>query len=155
MEDFISYLLKEYQLPNDVVCNKVVCSHSTKNKIDTKSKIAISHNIITIKIESYDKEHQLLSSITEKFIDGQINRPKTKPLVNISPSELNNRFARAKSFICSQIQKSYNDKLKDINDSITDLKQYCGSGNSIIPNEFINEPQVMKESSEGKNRFEF
>ena len=153
MDDFISYLLKEYQLPNDVVCNKVVCTHSTKNKIDKKSNIPITNNVITIKIESYDKEHQLLSSITEKFIDGQINRTKAKPLVNISPSELNNRFGVAKSFICSQIQKSYSDKLKDLNDSINELKQYCGSVNSVIPNEYINEPIITKEPI--KNKFEF
>ena len=98
----------------------------------------------------------MLSSITEKFIDGQINRTKAKPLVNISPAELNNRFGVAKSYICSQIQKLYSDKLKDLNDSINELKQYCGSVNSIIPNEFVNEPIITKEDIvKNKNKFEF
>ena len=154
MEAFIDYLLKEFQLPADVVCNKTTFTHSTKNKIDKKSNVPITNNIITVKIESFDKHHQKLASITEHFIDGQIDRPKTKKLINISPSELNNKFAAAKSQICSVINSTYNERLKDLKDSINELNEYCGSDIGVIPEEFINEPKIAKDVKP-KTKFEF
>ena len=154
MEAFIDYLLKEYQLPADVVCNKTTFTHSTKNKIDKKSNVPITNNIITVKIESFDKHHQKLASITEHFIDGQIDRPKTKKLINISPSELNNKFASAKSQICSVINSTYNERLKDLKESMNELNEYCGSEISVIPDEFINEPKIAKDVKP-KTKFEF
>lgn len=157
MEAFIDYLLKEYQLPADVVCNKTTFTHSTKNHIDKKSNVPITNNIITVKIESFDKHHQKLASITEHFIDGQIERSKTKKLINISPPELNNKFASAKSQICSVINSTYNERLKDLKDSINELNEYCGSDISVIPEEFINEPKITKEikPEKQKTKFEF
>ena len=157
MEAFIDYLLKEYQLPADVVCNKTTFTHSTKNKIDKKSNVPITNNIITVKIESFDKHHQKLASITEHFIDGQIDRPKTKKLINISPSELNNKFAAAKSQICSVINSTYNEKLKDLKESMNELNEYCGSEISVIPDVFVNEPKITKDvkPEKPKTKFEF
>ena len=157
MENFIDYLLKEYNLPSDVVCNKTTFTHSTKNKIDKKSNVPITNNIITVKIESFDKHHNKLASITERFIDGQIDRPKTKKLINISPAELNNKFPSAKSQICSVINLTYNERLKDLKDSINELNEYCGSDIGVIPDEFINEAKLTKEPKpeKQKTKFEF
>lgn len=157
MQDFIDYLLKEYQLPDSVVCNRVVYSHSTKNKIDKKSNVPITNNVITVKIESFDKMHHKLASITEHFVDGQISRTKTKPLINIAPAELNNKFAKAKAEICGIIKRNYNEKLNDLNDSMHELNDYCGNEMSIIPDEFVNEPQITKnvEPEKQKVKFEF
>ena len=157
MENFIDYLLKEYNLPSEVVCNKTTFTHSTKSKIDKKSNVPITNNIITVKIESFDKHHQKLASITEHFVDGQIDRPKTKKLINISPAELNNKFASAKSQICSVINSTYNEKLKDLKESMNELNEYCGSEISVIPDEFINEAKITKEPKpeKQKTKFEF
>ena len=157
MENFIDYLLKEYNLPSEVVCNKVVYTHSTKNKIDKKSSVPLTNNIITVKIESFDKFHNKLASFTERFIDGQIERPKTKALVNIAPAELNNRFGAAKSQICAVINSNYHERLNELNDSIHELNEYCGSEIGVIPDVFINEPKITKETKpeKPKTKFEF
>lgn len=157
MEAFIDYLLKEYQLPSEVVCNKTTFTHSTKNRIDKKSNTPITNNIITVKIESFDKHHNKLASITEHFIDGNIERPKTKALVNIAPAELNNKFSAAKSQICSVINSIYNERLNELKDSIHELSEYCGSDISVIPDEFINEAKITKETKpeKQKTKFEF
>ncbi len=157
MENFIDYLLKEYNLPSEVVCNKVIYSHSTKNKIDKKSNVPITNNIITVKIESFDKNHQKLASNSERFIDGQIERSKTKKLINIAPAELNNKFAAAKSQICSVINSTYNERLNELKDSIHELSEYCGSEIGVIPEVFINEAKITKETKpeKPKTKFEF
>ena len=154
MEDFINYLLKEYQLPNEVVCHKVTCNHSSKSKIDKKSNVPVTNNIITVKIECFDKDHNLICYQNERFVDGEIYRPKTRKLVNISPQELNNRFGKAKGQICRNIENELMGKVKSLNEDLSSLKQYCGNESSIIPNEFINEPKVTQEE-EGKSKFEF
>ena len=154
MEAFIDYLLKEYQLPDEVVCNNVSFAYSQKNKIDKKSNVPITDHVITVKIDSYDKDHSKLASNTERFVNGQIQRSKSKKLINISPDELNNRFGNAKASICSQIQKQNSDKVKGLNDIINDLKQYC-SNMSIIPNEFVNEPSITPQEPKKNKQFEF
>ena len=154
MEEFINYLLKEFQLPADVVCHKVDYIYSNKNTIDKKSNRPITHNIITVKIDCYDKEHHKLASISEKFVNGHIQRPKSKKLINISPDELNNKFGKAKAFICSEIQKTNSNKVKELNEFINDLNQYCGN-TSIIPNEFINEPAITPTEPVKNKQFEF
>ena len=157
MNDFVEYLLQEFQLPKEVVCHKVSFSHSSKVKIDKLSKVPITNHTITVKIDCFDDEHNKLASILERFIDGEIKRTKTKPLINISPAELNNRFGKAKLSICSRIQSNYADKLRELNDDINELKEYCGSDISIIPTEFVNEPKVAKEvePEKSKSKFEF
>ena len=155
MEPFIDYLLKEYQLPSEVVCNNVNFSYSTQNKIDKKSHVPITNHIITVKIDSYDKHHQKLNSNSERFVNGKINRPKSKKLINISPDELNNKFGVAKSSICSQIQKTNSEKVKELNEIINDLKQYTGNEISVIPNEFVNELSIAPQEPIKNKQFEF
>lgn len=155
MQSFVDYLLQEYQLPAEVVCNNVTFSYSNQNKIDKKTHIPITNHIITVKADSYDKSHNKLASNTEHFINGHIQRPKAKKLINISPDELNNRFGAAKSSICAQIQKANSDKVKELTDVINDLKQYCDNM-TVIPNEFINEPTITPpEPKKNNKQFEF
>ena len=157
MEAFIDYLLKEYQLPSEVVCNNVNFSYSSQSKIDKKSNVPITNHIITVKIDSYDKHHQKLNSNSERFVNGKINRPKTKKLINVSPDELNNKFGVAKASICAQIQKQNSDKVKELNDAINELNEYCGSDIGVIPDEFVNEAKITKEPKpeKQKTKFEF
>ena len=154
MEEFVSYLLKEYQLSADVVCNNVNFTYSNKNKIDKKSHVPITNHIITVKIDSYDKSHNKLASNTEHFINGHIQRPKSKKLINISPDELNNKFGRAKASICAEIQKTNSNKVKELNEVISDLSHYCGSS-SVIPIEFVNEPTITPTEPVKNKQFEF
>ena len=154
MHAFVNYLLSEYKLPDEVLCNNVSFTYSQKNKIDKKSSVPITDHVITVKIDSYDKDHNKLASNAERFVNGQIQRPKSKKLINISPDELNNRFGNAKTSICSQIQKQNSDKVKGLNDIINDLKQYC-SNMSVIPNEFVNEPSITPQEPKKNKQFEF
>ena len=157
MNAFEEYLLKEYQLPSNVCCNKFSYTHSTKQKIDNVSKRPIINNIINVKIESYDEKHNLISSHSEKFIDGHIHRTKQNKLINISPDELNNKFGFAKSHIVQVIVADYNNKLKDIQEKIDEINAYVHIS-QIIPSEFINEPTMGEKELPPKNNnkhFEF
>ena len=141
MPSFESYILQEYNLPANVVCNKFSYFHSIKEKVDKVSKVPVISNIITVHIESYDDKHNLLASHNEKFIDGEIHRSKNNKLVNIAPSEINNRFASAKQSIASVILQELNIKMNDIQQKIGDINKYCNAG-GVIPNEFVNEPLI-------------
>jgi hypothetical protein len=141
MHSFEQYLLQEYNLPVNVVCNKFSYNHSIKEKVDKVSKVPITSNIITVHIDSYDDKHNLLASHIEKFIDGEIHRSKKNKLVNIAPSEINNRFAAAKQSIASVILQELNIKLNDIQQKVADINKYCNAG-GVIPNEFVNEPLI-------------
>ena len=158
MEAFESYLLSEYNLPSNVCCNAFKYTHTTKSKVDKLSKVPITNNIITIKIDSYDANHNLISSHSEKFIDGHITRTDKNKLTNISPAELNNKFGAAKSNIVQVINSDYNNKLKDIQDKINEINAYCKS-NGIIPNQFVNEPLISNQPTDQptkiKTYFEF
>ena len=157
MNAFESYLLKEYQLNQNVVCNKFTYTHSTKQKIDKTSKRPLINNIINVKIESYDDKHNLLGSHTEKFIDGKIHRTKQNKLVNISPDELNNKFGFAKSSIVQIIVSDYQSKLHEIQNKIDEINAYQHTSH-VIPNEFINEPTIAEKTDLPKNinkHFEF
>jgi len=156
MNAFEAYLLKEYQLNQNAVCNKFTYTHSTKQKIDKPSKRPVINNIITVKIDSYDDKHNLLGSHTEKFIDGHIQRTKQNKLINISPDELNNKFSFAKASIVQLIVADYNNKLKDIQAKIDDINAYHHTS-VIIPSEFVNEPLIASnDNTEPKNKhFEF
>ena len=155
MENFINYLLSEYKLPSDVVCNNVIYSYSTQNKIDKKSKTPITNHVITVKIESYDKAHNKLATNTEHFINGKIQRPKAKKLINISPDELNNKFGLAKSDICALIKKQNSDKVNELTQIIDDITGYVGHDVSIIPNEFVNEHTITQQEPKKNKQFEF
>ena len=158
MDQFEQYLLSEYQLSSNVVCNSFKYTHSAKNKVDKSSNRPITNHIINVKIESYDDKHNLISTHSEKFIDGKIQRTKQNKLINISPDELNNKFGFAKSNIINVIKSDYQNKLNDIQDKIKELDSYCRA-DGIIPTEFVNEPtistsQPTNQPTKNKN-FEF
>lgn len=156
MDQFEQYLLSEYNLPSTVVCNKLIYSYTTKNKVDKKTNRPLINNIINIKIDSYDDKHNLICHHSETIIDGNIYRTKQNKLINISPDELNNKFSFAKSSIINVIKSDYQNKLNDIQDKIKELDSYCHA-DGIIPTEFVNEPKISTESqTKPKNKhFEF
>ena len=127
MKEFVEYLLQEFEFSDEAVFIATSFSHSTKTKIDEISKVPITKHIITVNINCFNKYHQQYASISEKFVNGKIKRPKKKPLKNISPEELNDKFAKAKDSICSDIQRKYDEKIREVNYYINKLKEYCGS----------------------------
>ena len=147
MDAFEEYLLSEYNLPSNVCCNNFKYTHSTKNKVDKSSNRPITNHIIRIKIDSYDANHNLISTHSEVIQDGHISRTKQNKLINISPDELNNRFGAAKLQISQTINAEYTNKLNDIQEKINELNSYVKS-NGVIPNQFINEPQIAAKSNE-------
>lgn len=145
MNSFEEYLLKEYNT-SGCVCVAFKYSHSAKEKIDKASKVPIINNTINVKVDCYDDKHNLLASHTEHFKDGEIQRSKNNPLINIAPAEINNRFASVKQDIANRIMSEYLLKLNDINEKIDSLRAYVHV-NGIIPSEFVNEPAI----GSGKN----
>ena len=164
MDEFVNYLLNEFNLPKEVVCYKTEFNFSQKNRIDKKSHIPITHNVMGVKIDCFDKEHNKLATINERFVDDQIKRPKNKKLINISPDELNNKFNAAKGYICSRIMNSNAAKMDELKELMKELSTYCPTS-TIIPSEFIREPTIasddsietnlLQEPKKNKKQFEF
>ena len=146
---FEEYLLKEYNTCG-CVCVNVKYSHSSKQKIDKKSKRPVINNIITVKMDCYDNKHNLLSTHSEKFVDGCIQRSKNNKLVNIAPAELNNRFAAIKQDIANKIMAEYLEKADEINAKINSLKAYTHVS-GVIPSEFVNEPAIGNANRSDEN----
>jgi len=156
LESFEAYLLREYN-DNNAVCVKFKYSHSIKTTVDKVSKTPLIHNIITVKIDSYDAHHKLIASHSEKFVDGEIKRTKANPLVNIAPAELNNKFAAAKAEIATLIMNEYDVKLDEVTTKINQLNAYVHVDH-VIPNQFVNEPVVGTDAEATSNvikQFEF
>lgn len=119
----------------------------------------LTHNIITVKVTEYDEKFHELFTASEHFEDGKIKRPKKNKLINISPDELNNKFAAAKASICQQIRAELTNKLNDISDKLKALQAYSGSTSTVIPAQFINEPTLTPTEQTPpeppKKKFEF
>ena len=126
METFINYLLKEYKLPNEVVCHKVSFTHSIKYKADKKSDELIPFHIINMKIQCYDKNHNLINTFNEKFINDMIIRNKNKKLQIIKEDEINKLFSLSKKDICNLILADLCIKNEEFVKKIKDLLSYKG-----------------------------
>ena len=126
MEDFINYMLKEYKLPNEVVCHKVSFTHSIKYKADKKLDESIPFHVISMKIQCYDKNHKLINTFNEKFVEDKIQRSKTKKLQIIKEEELNKLFDLAKNAICDLILADLSVKYLDFRNKINDVIIYKG-----------------------------
>ena len=149
LESFEAYLLHEYN-DHNAVCVKFKYSHSIKTTVDKVSKTPLIHNIINVKIDSYDSHHKLIASHSEKFVDGEIKRSKANPLVNIAPAELNNKFAAAKAEIATLIMYEYDVKLDEVTTKINQLNSYVHVGH-VVPNQFVNEPVVTNAEQTNNN----
>ena len=67
---------------------------------------------------------------------------------NISGKELINKFNKAKSEIINNIINEHQQKVKELTNIITNLQNYRGGFNNVIPNQFqaeciqLNEPTI-------------
>ena len=133
MEAFKEYLIQEFR---DKVTNYVACefkySHSNKLKLNKASGVNLKIDVVKIVLKLYDRDMNVLLNDTITFENNVIPKSKEKSFINISPKELNNKFAFAKNEIIKIIMNEYNEKRDELNTKISDLKKYLGNESDII-----------------------
>ena len=94
----------------------------------------------------------MLHTGTITFENNVIPKSKADSLINISPKELENRFAAAKRDICKVIMDELSQKKSDILLKIDNLNSFIGSS-GIISTEFKGEViNVLEETDEPKTK---
>ena len=133
MQALKEYLIEEYK---DRVKGYVACefkfAHYTKLKSDKASGVSLKIDVVKVAMKFYDKDLNTLLSNTITFENNVIPKSKEKSFVNISPKELNNKFAFAKSDIVKTIMSEYVEKRDELNVKISDLRTYLGNASDII-----------------------
>ena len=131
MESFEQYLLQEYK---DISYNVVnfQYSHNTSIKMAKKTNIPIKQNTVFVNIKFYNKNVDLIKSVNIKFVNNILAKVCEKKLVNIAPSELNNKFMIARGEIIKTIYDKLAIKYNKIKSKINDLNDYRGKPNDSI-----------------------
>ena len=133
MQALKGYLIEEFQ---DRVNGYVACefkfSHSVKIKLDKSSGVSLKIDVVKVGLRFVDRELNTLLNCSMVFENNVIPKNKEKSLVNISPKELNNKFAFAKREIVESIMSEYIEKRDEINTKIDELKSYAGNVSDII-----------------------
>ena len=140
MRAFKDYLNDEYQVQGST-SKRYVFTHSLTTKLDKKSNQLLNKHTITVNIQFYDEDMNLLKKASVKFVNNDLQPKVKKSLVNIAPDELINRFNAAKSEIVNEILNDYWVKQQLINEKINQLRVYhdVGAPDTIIPQEFQGE----------------
>ena len=148
MRAFKDYLNDEYQVQGST-SKRYVFTHSLTTKLDKKSNQLLNKHTITVNIQFYDEDMNLLKKASVKFVNNDLQPKVKKSLVNIAPDELINRFNAAKSEIVNEILNDYWVKQQIINEKINQLRVYhavardsasdVGAPDTIIPQEFQGE----------------
>jgi len=131
MEEFKNYLSKESK-SGDAPAIDLSFGHSLTVKADNKSQSFLNVHTINVSIKFYGKNMTLLDSANYKFINNELAKSYEKKLVNISASELNNKFMAARPEIIDSLYKEYQEKLKNIKTKIYSLNLYAGKKNDSI-----------------------
>ena len=143
MQAFRDYVIQEYiSSIHDCTSIQFKYAHSLKTKIDKQSKRALYNHTITVTIQFFDKDLNLLHKAILHFVNNVLTTRERKALVNIAPDELNNRFNAARREIVQIIDNEYRSKLEDISYKIDCLHAYedvSNQSSSIIPSEFRGE----------------
>ena len=133
MQDFKDYLIEEFKdRAKGCVAVEFKYSHSTKIKTDKASGVSLKIDVIKIILRFVDKDMNTLLNNTITFENNVIPKNKEKSFINISPKELNNRFAFAKNEIVKSIMNEYIEKRDELNTKINEIKTYSGNDNDII-----------------------
>ena len=139
MNDFKNYLISEFKdRSKDFVAVDIKFSHSLTIKFDKKSNKTLKKNIIKVSIKFFNKDLKLLYNDSIQFENNLIPKSKSETLINISPKELENKFAFAKKEIIEEIFKELKEKRDELDLKIENLNEYLGK-DGIIPNEFKGE----------------
>ena len=134
MQEFKEYMIKEYK---DKVQGYAAVQFKFSHGTSIKKDLRIDN--INVKIKFVDKDLNKLFTTTVNFENDIIPKNKEKSFINISPKELDNKFAAAKREIIKVIHDDYIEKVKDISTKVGNLQHYSGNPNDIIPTDFKGE----------------
>ena len=153
MDAFKDYLIAEYRdRAKEYVATEFKFTHANTIKLDKPSKRHIKVDVIKVSVKLFDKDLHLLHTGTITFENNIIPKSKADSLINISPKELENRFAAAKRDICKVIMDELSQKKSDILLKIDNLNSFIGSS-GIISTEFKGEViNVLEEKDEPKTK---
>ena len=149
MIDFKDYLIQEYI--RDVNGYKAVefkFSYSLKTKCMKDCLKSTNNNIIRVYIRFVDESLKTLLTDSITFENNTLTKSTINKLKNISGKELINKFNKAKSEIIASIINEHQQKVKELNDLIINLRTYQGGFNNVIPNQYqgeciqLNEPII-------------
>ena len=149
MIDFKDYLIQEYI--RDVNGYKAVefkFSYSLKTKSMKDCLKSTNNNIIRVYIRFVDESLKTLLTDSITFENNTLTKSTINKLKNISGKELINKFNKAKSEIIASIINEHQQKVKELNDLIINLRTYQGGFNNVIPNQYqgeciqLNEPII-------------
>ena len=133
MQALKQYLIEEFR---DRAKGYVACefkfSHYMKIKPDRASGISLKVDVVKICLRFVDRDMNTLYNGSVVFENNVILKSKEKSFVNISPKELNNKFAFAKAEIIKNIMDEYKDKLTELNKKINELIMYSGNASDVI-----------------------
>ncbi len=130
---FKEYLIEEYKTQaKQYAAVEFKFAHSTNVKTDKRSGCVLKNDIVKVGIRFVDKDMNTLFSGNIAFVNNVIEKKKEKCFINISPKELNNRFAFAKREILETIMNEYCEKRDELNRKINQLQLYCGNEGDII-----------------------
>ena len=157
MNDFKSYLIGEYKdKVKGFVAAEFKFTHSSNVKVDKKSEVPLTNDVIKVSLTFYDKDMNKLLTSTVSFENNLLTKTMSKKLVNISPKELENKFSSAKNDICRTILSELVEKRNELNDKIDSVQKYLGF-KGIIPSEFKGESITIarNESPQPQHKVKF
>ena len=140
MIDFKDYLIQEYI--RDIEGYKAVefkFSYSLKMRCMKDCLKSTNSNIIRVHIRFVDESLKTLLTDSITFENNTLTKTTINKFKNISGKELINKFNKAKSEIIASIINEHQQKAKEINDLITNLRTYQGGFNNVIPNQYQGE----------------
>ncbi len=130
---FKEYLIEEYKTQaKQYAAVEFKFTHSTNVKTDKRSGCVLKNDIVKVAVRFVDKDMNTLFSGNIAFVNNVIEKKKEKCLINISPKELNNKFAFAKREILETIMNEYCEKRDELNRKINSLQSYYGNDGDII-----------------------
>ena len=159
MQALKEYLLEEYR---DRAKGYVACeykfAHSTRIKPDKASGVSLKVDVVKVGLRFVDRDMNTLLHSTITFENNVIPKSKEKSFINISPKELNNKFAFARSEVVRSIMDEYVEKRDELNTKIAELKAYLGNASDVITpqmkGEVVNVADTSRESTTKRAQFD-
>lgn len=155
MLSFKEYLTQEYrEKAKGFAAVEIKFNHTYNIKTDSKSSRPRRNDLIKVSLKFVDKDLNALYSASIVFENNMIPKRLHKSFVNISPKELENRFAVAKNEIRDIIANEYLSKINEFNNKLTNLNKYLGTSRSVvIPQEFNGESINISENNDSKKTY--
>ena len=122
MEAFEEYIKSEYK--NKYTVDNFKYSHNILIKFDKKTGTLINQYIIFVNVKFYDNNLNILNTLNLKFVDNTLDKVSGKKLINLSPSEVNNKFINAIDDIIDNIENKLREKISKIIAKINELNEF-------------------------------